>query len=157
MGLYGNDNHWSGAINNFCQIQFVGDRIRLYGAKDPSHGIGSITIDNGQEALVDYYAPSRQDNVLIYESPVLPAGQHTLKLMVTGTKNVLSTYNTITVDRFQIVNGAISGDSTTASNSTVDSTSTSEGGIPDDSGVNVWVSKLRHLDLSQVMCSEIIK
>ena len=157
LGLYGNDNHWSGAINNFCQIQFVGDRIRLYGAKDPSHGIGSITIDNGQEALVDYYAPSRQDNVLIYESPVLPAGQHTLKLMVTGTKNVLSTYNTITVDRFQIVNGAISGDSTTASNSTVDSTSTSEGGIPDDSGVNVWVSKLRHLDLSQVMCSEIIK
>lgn len=104
--LYENDNHWTGAANDYCQIQFVGDRIRLYGAKDPSHGIGGITVDNGQEVLVDYYAPSRQDNVLIYESSIFPVGQHTLKLRVTGTKNALSTYNTITVDRFQIVNGA---------------------------------------------------
>jgi beta-glucanase (GH16 family) len=96
------DNHWSSVANNYVQVQFSGTQIDFYGAKASSHGIAAVSIDGGAETLVDYYAPTRTDKALVYTSPVLASGTHTLKVRVTGTKNAGSSGYAVTADRADV-------------------------------------------------------
>ena len=102
-GAFMNDNHWSNSTDDFFRVKFTGNQIKLYGAKDPSHGIAAVSIDDGDEVIVDYYAAERSDNVLIYTSPILKDGEHTLKVRVTGAKNKSASDKHITVDKVEIV------------------------------------------------------
>ncbi|WP_328296447.1 hypothetical protein OG389_00610 [Streptomyces sp. NBC_00435] len=82
------DNHWSGtAATDYYQVRFKGTKANLYGAMAPNHGIAAVSIDGGPETNVDFYAPTRMDNILAWSSPVLGAGSHTLKVRATGNKN----------------------------------------------------------------------
>ncbi len=101
-GSHNNDNHWSGTSDNYYQVKFNGTEVKVYAAKAPNHGIAAISIDDGAETLVDYYTANRNECALIYTSPTLSAGQHTLKVRVTGTKNASSTGVYIPVDRVDI-------------------------------------------------------
>jgi hypothetical protein len=101
-GCYNGDDHYANATNATLQIRFTGTQVKLYGAKDPGHGIAAISIDNGSETNVDYYAPNRIGQQVMYVSPTLPSGSHTLKLRVTGTKNSASSNTFITVDRADV-------------------------------------------------------
>jgi beta-xylosidase len=101
-GAYQNDNHWSSAVNANYQVRFNGRQIRLYGARAPNHGIAAVRIDNGAEVNVDFYAAIRSDNTLLWTSPTLAAGNHTLRVRVTGTRNPSSSGNPITADRVDI-------------------------------------------------------
>lgn len=126
-GAYMKDNHWTSvtdnvyAQNTYFQVKFDGMQIKLYGAKDPKHGIAAVSIDGGAETNVDYYAPRRKDNVLLYTSPVLTRGQHTLKIRATGLKNSSSSNTIVTVDRVDI---AVSGVNTPVVTPTPTSTPT---------------------------------
>jgi chitodextrinase len=104
-GAYSDDNHWSVAVNAFYQVQFTGTQIKLYGAKDPSHGIATILIDGIVVGSVDFYAAARTDNVLVFTSQLLQLGQHNLKVVVTGTKNISSTNYYIPGDRVDVIGG----------------------------------------------------
>ncbi|MGN9813431.1 glycoside hydrolase family 30 protein [Micromonospora sp. BQ11] len=101
-GAYQNDNHYSTSAGATATVAFNGSQIRLYGARDPGHGIGAVSIDDGPETTVDYYAASRSDNVLLWTSPLLSNQPHTLKLRVTGTKNSSATSFYVTLDRVDI-------------------------------------------------------
>jgi hypothetical protein len=101
-GAFQNDNHWSSTTNNNYQVRFNGTRIQLYGARANNHGIAAVSIDGGTEVNVDFYAATRADNVLLWTSPTLPAGNHTLRVRVTGTHNPSSSGNPITADRVVI-------------------------------------------------------
>ncbi len=96
---YLEDNHWSSDRDSYYKVKFIGNQIKLYGAKANHHGIAAVSIDNGQEIDIDLYSAERGDNVLIYSSPNLKEGQHTLKVRVTGTKNRKSKGTNITADR----------------------------------------------------------
>lgn len=78
-----------------------GTRILLYGAKAGHHGIAAVSIDGGAATLVDYFAPSRQDDVAVYTSPDLTAGNHTVTITVTATKNPAATDAVVTIDRIE--------------------------------------------------------
>ena len=104
-GAYLNDNHWSGTTDAFYQVQFTGTQIKLYGATDSSHGVAKIMIDDNIVALVDFYAATRTDNVLVFTSQQLPRGQHKLKVVVSGTKNSNSTNYYIPADRVDVIDG----------------------------------------------------
>jgi hypothetical protein len=104
-GAYSGDNHWADSSAAYVTLTFTGTQISLYGAKDPYHGIGAVSIDGGAEVNVDYYATSRIDNTLIWTSPVLANTTHTFKLRVTGTKNAASAAWWVTVDRVDILTG----------------------------------------------------
>jgi|GEM_PF-2286324 len=99
---YLEDNHWSSERNSYFTVKFYGNQIKLYGAKANNHGIAAVSIDNGKETNIDYYSSDRKDNVLMYSSPKLKEGQHTLKVRVTGSKNKNSKGNSITADRVVI-------------------------------------------------------
>jgi hypothetical protein len=101
-GAFQNDNHWSSVTNANYQVRFNGRQIRLYGAKAPNHGIAAVSIDGGTEVNVDFYATSRTDNTLLWTSPMLAAGNHTLRVRVTGTRNPSSSGNPITADRVDV-------------------------------------------------------
>ena len=70
--------------------------------KDPQHGIGAISIDGGPETMVDFFAASRSGNTLMFTSAVLPAGSHTFRIRVTGTKNASATNTFVVPDRVDI-------------------------------------------------------
>lgn len=103
-GAYMNDNHWDSDLNGYYQVRFNGKQIKVYAAKANNHGIAGISIDGGSETLVDYYASSRQEQALVYTSPTLTAGSHTLKVRVNRTKNASSSGYAIPADRVDITN-----------------------------------------------------
>ncbi|MFE4053955.1 hypothetical protein [Streptomyces sp. YIM B13518] len=101
---YGHDNHWSGtAADEYYRIQFKGRGVDLYGALGSHHGIAAVSVDGGPETEIDFYAPARRDNVLVWSSPLLRKGTHTLTVRVTGTKNTASAGACILADRVDVL------------------------------------------------------
>lgn len=101
-GAYQNDNHWGNTLNGYYQVVFNGTRVDVYMGKASSHGIAAISIDGGAETMVDLYAATRADQVLVWSSPILSAGTHTLKVRVTGTKNASSSNTWVIGDRVDV-------------------------------------------------------
>ena len=96
--LYNNDGHWSeqnswvggvaAARNNYYQMQFFGEKIKIFGNKEPVLGIYDIYIDDILMGTVDaYHENTKIYQQLIFESPVLKNEEHTLKVVMTGDKN----------------------------------------------------------------------
>lgn len=106
-GAYLNDNHWSSVTNASYQVPFTGTQVKLYGGQAPAHGIAAVSIDGGAEVLVDAYAATRKDNVLLWSSPVLSAGSHTLKVRTTGSKNASATGTFVVGDRVDVIDGGV--------------------------------------------------
>lgn len=106
-GAYQDDNHWSNIPDAFYQVPFNGTQVKLYGAQAAWHGTAAVSIDGGAETLVDTYSAERKDNVLLWSSPVMAAGNHTLKVRVTGQKNPNAWNTYVTADRVDVVNGGL--------------------------------------------------
>lgn len=101
-GAFFRDNHWSGKANDSFTVRFNGTRIDLYGARDPSHGIAGLSIDGGPETRIDYYAATREDMALVWSSPAMSPGTHSLTVRVTGTRNAASQGTFIPADRADV-------------------------------------------------------
>jgi hypothetical protein len=102
-GAYDSDNHWEGDTNGYYQVRFYGIQVKVYAAIAPNHGIAAVSIDGGTETNIDFYASNRQEQALVYASPTIASGQHTLKIRVTGTRNSNSSGNVIPADRVDII------------------------------------------------------
>jgi methyl-accepting chemotaxis protein len=96
-------NSHSSMPGDTATLRFVGTRIRFYGVAAANHGMATVCVDNGPESVIDQYAENRVHGVLNWESPVLPHGEHTLKVTVLGEGNPQSRYVWINVDRAEIV------------------------------------------------------
>jgi hypothetical protein len=106
-GAYQNDNHWSSVTNASYQVPFNGTQVKLYGGQAPAHGIAAVSVDGGAETFIDTYSAARKDDVQLWSSPVLSAGQHTLKVRNTGLKNASSTGNFVVGDRVDVIDGGV--------------------------------------------------
>lgn len=98
-GSYQSDEHFATEEDAYLTFKFIGTNVSIYGARDPANGIAAISIDGGAELYVDCYAPSRKECELLYTSPELKKGLHTVKLRVTGTKNDNSTGTRVCIDK----------------------------------------------------------
>lgn len=90
-GQYNNDEHWinisKGASNVndiYYTVKFEGEKIELYGNKAPALGKCAISIDGGEEVIVNAYSATKAMQQKIYESPTLEKGIHTIKVRATG-------------------------------------------------------------------------
>lgn len=99
--FWGND-HWSWEPNATATITFTGSRAALLSVADKGNGIAAISVDGGPEQRIDYYSSIRVGEQLMYVTPTLPAGQHTLRVRVTGDKNPASTSAVISLDRIEV-------------------------------------------------------
>ncbi|MFI6831832.1 Calx-beta domain-containing protein [Kribbella sp. NPDC050241] len=84
---YQNDVTFSNVSGDYYQVRFSGTQVKLYSELGSVMGIVGVTVDGGAETLVDNYSATSAGQVLRYTSPVLPAGDHLLKVRITGTKN----------------------------------------------------------------------
>jgi hypothetical protein len=99
---YDGTNSYDLTTGDYATMTFNGTQIAYHAVTDSKHGIAAVSIDGGPETLVDLYSPSRIGDVLVWTSPVLPAGVHTLKIRVTGTKNPASSDYYVIIDRAEI-------------------------------------------------------
>jgi len=92
---------WAASV---LEARFVGTRIKWFGPKQPSYGKAEVFIDGAYKTTIDCYASAadKTTSALLYISPVLTDGVHTIAIAPTGTKNALSTGTAVVVDRFDI-------------------------------------------------------
>lgn len=88
----GGDEHWTttaqfGSDYPSVTFRFVGTRVALYGHKVADSPLARITIDGEDMGTVDLYHPSRVERVLLYESPELPNGEHSITMQLLEEKN----------------------------------------------------------------------
>ncbi|MDR3627100.1 MAG: T9SS type A sorting domain-containing protein [Ignavibacteriaceae bacterium] len=100
--LFNGSNSWDNTVNDYMTMSFDGVQVKFYGVKDPAHGIGAVSLDNGVETNIDFYSSSRAGNQLLWTSPILNEGEHNFKLRVTGTRNPGSSNTYVVVDRADI-------------------------------------------------------
>ncbi len=86
-------------VGDTVTIRFLGTQIRVYGVRGPKGGHGAVTLD-GQtsNASPDFYGPSVQTGALVYASPLLAAGPHTVSIAVTGRHDPASSGGYVNVD-----------------------------------------------------------
>ena len=100
---YNYDMHTSAKPGATYTLRFVGSQIKLFTTLSDDFGIFGLSIDGGEEVLVDLYSPVLAEQALVYTSPVLTGGEHTLKVRVTGERNPKSDGFTVAADRFDVI------------------------------------------------------
>lgn len=96
------DNHYSNQAGDTVSIRFLGTNLKYYGAKANNHGIVAFSIDNGAETNVDCYAGSRSANELLFDTGILPYGEHVVKVRVTGQKNANAADYYMNADKIEV-------------------------------------------------------
>jgi mannan endo-1,4-beta-mannosidase len=84
-------------------IGFTGTQIKLCVAERCNRGSAAVLIDGGPETNVDECAAQDAGDVLVYTSPTLAAGTHTLKVRNTGNRDTSSSGARVDVDRVDIL------------------------------------------------------
>lgn len=92
---FNNNDHYSGNQGNWFEVRFVGVKIELYATVASHHGTATASIDGGTETVISYQTEQRGEQVLVWESPILPNREHVLRVTVDGT-------GVVTADRFDI-------------------------------------------------------
>ncbi|MBY0754467.1 Ig-like domain-containing protein [Clostridium sardiniense] len=72
------------ASTKYYKIEFVGNKIEVYGHKSWNHGIVSYSIDGGEAIEVSCYSENRVGNQLLFSADGLSEGKHTLTAIATG-------------------------------------------------------------------------
>nr|WSZ15769.1 RICIN domain-containing protein [Streptomyces canus] len=108
-GPYAGTNSYSNATGDTATLSFVGTGVTLHGVTGPNHGIVGVSVDGGNESLVDEYSATRTGDVSVWTSPRLASGKHTIKVRVTGTQRSAATDHYGVVDRFEIANQPVDG------------------------------------------------
>ena len=99
---YLGDDHYSSVTGSTYSITFNGTSLLLYAARAPYHGIAAVSVDGGLESDIDLYAATRVDQALLFTTPTLANGTHTVRIRVTGRKNPASTEFLVNADRVDI-------------------------------------------------------
>ena len=89
---------WDSTANDYALVTFTGTKLQLYGQVGPAYGIAQIQIDEGATFNVDFYASANQGNDLVFSTPAMVWGRHTVRVLVTGTHGSGSG-NTVAIDR----------------------------------------------------------
>jgi methyl-accepting chemotaxis protein len=95
-------NTYSCHRGDVATLRFTGARAAFYGVTDANHGIVAISVDGGEESLVDEYSPTRASGVLLWRSADLPRGEHTVRIRVTGERGPHSRFSWAAVDRVEV-------------------------------------------------------
>jgi hypothetical protein len=101
---------WSGGSIAFsveaaarATLSFNGTGVSWIGRRGPGMGIANLYLDGAAVATVDAYAPTDTVQAVLYTSPAIAAGSHTLAVEVTRTKNQASSDFVVAVDAFDVM------------------------------------------------------
>ncbi|MPQ43151.1 glycoside hydrolase domain-containing protein [Clostridium tarantellae] len=86
------------ATSKYYTIDFVGNKIEVYGHKSWNHGIISYSVDGGEPVEVSSYSGDRVGNQLLFSAENLSEGKHTLTAVATGKSDSTQGKAVIQVD-----------------------------------------------------------
>lgn len=81
---YGGRDAYTDVKGSAATVEFVGTRIRLFGAAAPHHGTAGVSIDGQLGVTVSQTRSSRAETVEFFDSGELANQEHTLVLTVVG-------------------------------------------------------------------------
>lgn len=101
-GLYHSSVTSTAVAGESVDFRFTGSSVELYGLRASNQGIATVLIDGVEVGSADYYGKVRIGNQLIWTSPALEPGDHTLTLVATGAGNAQASGVDINVDRLVV-------------------------------------------------------
>jgi hypothetical protein len=98
---------WYAAISTTpgarATLPFKGTSISWIGYRGPDAGIARVYLDGSLAGEVDLYNPDTRVQAIVFTSPSLTDGSHTLVIEATGLKNAASTGTRVVVDAFNVM------------------------------------------------------
>ena len=94
--------NWSYTGGATATISFTGTEIGLHAVDDVDQGYMTISVDGGTPTTIDDYAPIRNASGVVWTSPFLTSGSHTITITVTGTHDSNSSGNNIALDSVDV-------------------------------------------------------
>jgi len=101
-GLYHSSVTSTSVAGDSVDFRFTGSSIELYGLRASNQGIATVLIDGVEVGTADFHGRVRIGNQLIWSSPALEPGEHTLTLVATGAGNDQASGSDINVDRLLV-------------------------------------------------------
>jgi hypothetical protein len=101
--MYAGTANWNPTAGSTATMSFTGTKIALHAVKDVDQGIMTVSIDGAAPTSVDDYASTRLASGVVWTSPTLASGTHTLTVTVTGTHDSSSSGSTIALDSVDIL------------------------------------------------------
>jgi hypothetical protein len=101
--MYAGTANWCSAAGSTATMSFTGTGIALHAVKDVDQGIMTVSIDGGTAVTVDDHAGTRLASGVVWTSPTLASGTHTLTVTVTGTHDSSSSGSSIALDSVDIL------------------------------------------------------
>jgi hypothetical protein len=102
--MFNGTANWSTTPGSTATLTFTGTRVALHAVKDFDQGIAAVRVDNAAETSVDDYAATRNASGVVWTSPTLASGTHTLTVRVTGNRNAASAGTVVAIDYAEITN-----------------------------------------------------
>jgi Carbohydrate esterase 2 N-terminal len=100
--MYAGTANWSTGSGATATFRFTGTQVALHAVKDVDQGMFTVAVDGGTPQTIDDYASTRNASGIVWTSPVLAAGAHTLTIVNTGQKNSASSGFNIAIDRADV-------------------------------------------------------
>jgi O-glycosyl hydrolase len=94
----------SNTANSYAQYTFTGTCVSLVGRQTANSGKADIYIDGTQQTTIDNYKSSTLYRVPFYRKTGLASGSHTVKVVVSGTKNTSASDYYIYIDSIESSN-----------------------------------------------------
>lgn len=100
------DDHTSATTSDYVELAFTGGSISLIVTTGSDQGEAEIYIDTVLQETVDLYSASEVTQHVIYNKTALTITEHTIKVVVKGTKNASSSGYTVNIDAFRFTDAA---------------------------------------------------
>jgi N-acetylmuramoyl-L-alanine amidase len=84
-------------------VSFDGTYLAWIGDKGPLYGKAEVTLDGGSAVAVDLYSSTFLGKQVVYRTPTLADGAHTLTIACTGAKNAAATNTLVGIDAFDVI------------------------------------------------------
>jgi hypothetical protein len=119
-GSYQATEVYSNKAGDYAELTFSGTGACWIGSKDLIMGMADVYVDGAKQAAgIDLCAPlnhgATRGEEKVYQNALftvegLPAGEHTLRVVVTGAKNARSNNAYVSIDAFLVLGTGIEGD-----------------------------------------------
>ncbi|WP_150306994.1 right-handed parallel beta-helix repeat-containing protein [Planctomonas psychrotolerans] len=85
-----------------AQLKFTGTSVKWVSRTNDYAGIGTVYIDGLKVGSVDLYSASPVYQAVVFESDVLDAGEHTIRIELSGERNSASSGSSVFLDAFVV-------------------------------------------------------
>jgi fructan beta-fructosidase len=100
---YNNTCHVSNTVNSYFQATFSGTQVSWYGLKNNDLGMATVYIDGViAQDDIDCYSSNPRAVFMLFNKTGLSNGNHTIKVVVKGTKNAASNGVALVHDYFSV-------------------------------------------------------